>query len=233
MEIRWLGHSAFEIKTKNKILLLDPALKINPNSSCKPKDIKKADYILISHGHYDHLGDSIELAKKTKAKIIAIVELAVYCQGKGVKDAAMLNICSPMDFQGIKIGLVPAAHSGGIGLEDGKAVYSGNPVGFIIQSEGKTVYFAGDTGLCADLKMIGEVYKPDIAMLPISGSFTMDPKEAAIAASWIKPKVVIPMHYNSLPSLPKVNVNELIKGVKKRSPKTRCIILKPGDMYRC
>jgi len=230
MKIKYFGHSAFEIKTKNKTLLLDPALKINPKAAAKPKDIKKADYILISHGHFDHLGDAIPLAKKTKAQIIAMPELAVYCQKKGAK-VIMLNFCSPVDFQGIKIGLVPAAHSGGIGLENGQAIYSGAPAGFIIKSENKTVYFAGDTSLCADLKTIGEIYKPDLVLLPICGGFVMDPKEAAIAVKWLKPKIAIPMHYNSLPILPKVNPNDFKKAVKKQSPKTKCLVLKPGESY--
>ena len=231
MQIKWLGHSAFEIKTNNKTILLDPALKINPNAAVKPKDIKKADYILISHGHFDHLGDSIEIAKKTKANIIAMPELAVYCQKKGVKNINMLNYCTPMDFGKIKIGLVPVAHSGGIGLENGKALYSGNPAGFIIKSENKTIYFAGDTSLCADIKVIGQIYKPDIVMFPISGCFTTGPEEAAIAIKWLKPKIAIPMHYNSLPILPKVDPNDFKKAVKKQSPKTKCIILKPGDIF--
>ena len=231
MQIRWLGHSAFEIKTGNKILLLDPALNVNPKAAVKPKDIKEADYILISHGHFDHLGDSVEIAKKTKAKIIAMAELAVYCQKKGA-EVIMLNYCSPVDFEGINIGLVPAAHSGGIGLENGKAIYSGNPAGFIIKSENKTIYFAGDTSLCADLKIIGEVYKPDIALLPISGGFTMDPREAAIAVKWLKPKIAIPMHYDSLPILPNVDPNDFKRQIKKTSPKTNCTILKPGEQFR-
>ncbi len=230
MKIKWFGHSAFEIKLNSgTTLLLDPFLDKNPASPIKSKNIKRADFILVSHGHYDHLGDTILIASRLNSKLIAMVELGVYCRSRFLKNVEMMNICSPLKFGEVEIGLTPAAHSTGIGLESGEAIYAGMANGFIIKAENKTIYFAGDTGLFSDLKLIGEVYKPDLAILPIGGRFTMDCKEAALAAKWINSEIVLPMHYGSLPGTNKVDPQDFQKEVKKQSPKTKCIILQTGE----
>lgn len=232
MEIRWLGHSAFEIKIGGKVLVTDPLLSGNPKAGATLEQITKVDYVLLSHGHFDHVGDTVELCKRTGAKVIAPPELFVALSKQGV-EGQFANPGGWIVLDGIRVAMTPACHSSGLGLETGEVSYAGNPVGLVIEGEGKRIYFAGDTGLCADLKLVvGEYFKPDIAILPISGVFVMDPEQAAVAASWIKAKIVIPMHYDSLPFLPPVDPQDFARLVSEKAPGTRAVILKPGETYR-
>lgn len=232
MEIRWLGHSAFEIKIGGKTLITDPFISGNPKAGTTLDKLTKVDFVLVSHGHFDHVGDTVELCKRTGAKAIAPPELFVALAKQGV-EGMFANPTGWLPLEGIRVAMTPAVHSAALGLETGEIIYAGNPVGFVVEGEGKRVYFAGDTGLCADLKLVvGEYFKPDIALLPISGGFVMDPEQAAVAASWIGSKVVIPMHYDSLPMLPQVDPQEFVRLVSATAPGTRVVILKPGESYK-
>lgn len=232
MEIRWLGHSAFEIVIGGKTLITDPLISANPNAGTTLDKITKADYILVSHGHFDHVGDAVELSKKTGAKVIAPPELFVALSKQGA-EGMFANPTAWLSLDGIRVAMTPASHSAALGLETGEISCAGNPVGFVIEGEGKRIYFAGDTGLCADLKLVvGEYFKPDIALLPISGGFVMDAEQAAVATTWIQPKTVIPMHYDSLPMLPQVDPQDFARLVSATAPGTRTVILKPGETYR-
>lgn len=188
----WLSHSAFLIEDRSKILI-DPFISDNPKAPCSPDEIE-CDIICVTHGHGDHLGDSISISRRTKSPIVAIHEISRYAQENGCEGIG-LNLGGSMDINGIKYSLVPALHSSGI--DASKFGFSGgDPAGFVIKGE-KTVYHAGDTCIFSDMKLIGELYKPEIALLPIGDRFTMNPEHAAQAAAWIKPDTVIPMHYNT------------------------------------
>ena len=191
MDIKYLGHSAFEITTKGKKILIDPFLVSCPDYKCE-----NIYDIFVSHAHGDHLGSAIEISKSTGAPITAVYELANYCAKKGAKTIDM-GLGSWRDYSWGRVALVPAFHSSS--TPDG--VYGGCPCGFIFEIEDKTIYHAGDTCLNSEMKMIGEIYQPDIAMLPIGGKYTMDIEHAVKAAEWIGATAIIPMHYNTFDAI--------------------------------
>lgn len=202
MKLKWLGHSAFEL-TSNKGLniLVDPFIQANPSCPLNARDVHP-DVICITHGHADHFGDVVEITKNNpNIIVIANYEISIYLQRKGV-NAIGINYGAHVKIEDVEIRMLKAEHTSTFDFEiDTK--YAGNPGSFLFTFDADLkVYHAGDTGLFSDMKfVIGEVYKPDIALLPIGNIFTMDPSEAAIAASWINPEFVIPMHYNSFPSI--------------------------------
>ena len=191
MEIKYLGHSAFEIETVNEKILIDPFLVLVPNY--KPEGIID---IFVTHGHGDHLGSAIEISKTTGAPITTVFELANYCSKKGANTIDM-SLGSWRDYSWGRAILVPAFHSSS--TPEGE--YAGCPCGFVFEIEGKTIYHAGDTCLNTEMKMIGEVYEPDMAMLPIGGKYTMDIEHAVKAAEWLGVSEVIPMHYNTFEAI--------------------------------
>lgn len=217
MKLKWLGHSCFLIKG-NDCIIVDPFIKQNPVCPVKIEDIK-VDIVAISHGHSDHLGDAIEIAKKNDATIVAIHEIAQYALNKGIK-AEGINIGGGVRIKNTEIYLTPAFHSSG--LDETEFAISTCPAGLIIKS-GKVIYHAGDTCLFSDMKLIADIYKPDVALLPIGGRFTMDAKQAAIAANLIKAKISIPMHYNTF------DIIEQDPEEFKKLVKGNVIILKPGE----
>jgi len=215
--LRWLGHAAWQIELDGKVILIDPFLSQNPAAAVKPEDIEKVDYVIVSHEHFDHLGDAFEICKRTGALFIAMYELKVKADENGVQRTFGANIGGPFTADGLKVTLTPALHSG-------------NPAGIVIHGEEATIYHAGDTGLFSDMKLIGQLYKPDIALIPIGSLFTMGPEEAAVAVSLIKPKVAIPMHYNTF-DLIKQDPQSFAKLVKRRAKGVKVVILNPGETY--
>jgi len=219
VRIRWLGHAGFEIGLEGRVVLVDPWLKENPKAPCKPSDLEKVDLVCVSHDHPDHLGDSIEICKRTGAVFLSTYELASYAGEQGVERTAGMNIGGTYEgLEGITVTLVQAFHTAGKGV----------PVGFIIRGEGKTVYHAGDTGLFGDMSLIGEIYGVDVALLPIGDYYTMGALEAAEAVRLLKPKTVIPMHYQTLPELAQTP-QEFIQQARKRAPEVEIAVLKPGE----
>ena len=191
MNIKYLGHSAFEIETNGKKFLIDPFLVCMP--TYKPENIYD---IFVTHGHSDHLGSAIDISKATGAPITAVFELANYCLRNGAK-AIDMGLGSWRDYSWGRAILVPAFHSST--TPDGK--YAGSPCGFVFNVEDKVIYHAGDTNLNSEMKIIGELYQPDIAMLPIGGKYTMDIEHAVKASEWLGASAVIPMHYNTFDAI--------------------------------
>ncbi|HIQ03422.1 MAG TPA: metal-dependent hydrolase [Desulfurococcales archaeon] len=216
--IRWLGHAAFEVELDGKILYFDPWIT-NPLSPVKLNEITKADLILVTHGHFDHTGESAEISKKTGAPVIAIYEVAEELSRKGAKTIGM-NIGGTVTVKELKIVMVPAYHSSPWG----------SPVGFIVIGKETSIYHAGDTGVFYDMKLIGELYSPKIALLPIGSHYTMGPYEAAKAIELLQPEIVIPMHYGTFDVI-KRDPSELIREVEKRKLKVKIVPLKPGEKY--
>lgn len=204
MEIKHLGHSAFEIETNGKKILIDPYLVWVPEY--KPENIYD---IFVTHAHGDHLGSAIGISQQTGAKITTIFELANYCAAQGAKTNS-IGLGAWIDYSWGRAIAVPAIHSSS--TPDG--VYGGCPCGFVFEIEGKTIYHAGDTCLSSEMKMIGEVYQPDIAMLPIGGNYTMDIEHAVKAAEWLGASEIIPMHYNTFDAI-KVDVAEFERQIRE------------------
>jgi len=219
-KIRWLGHAGFEIELEGKIVLVDPWLNGNPKAACKPSEIERADIVCVTHDHGDHMGDSVEICKRTGAVFLGTYELASQAQKNGVKEAMGFNIGGTVNVKGINVTMVQAFHTCG----------SGAPTGFIIRGEGKTVYHAGDTGIFGDMKLIGEIYKPDVALLPIGDYYTMGALQASEAVKLIKPKIVVPMHYMTFPVLAQ-SADEFIDLVKEKTPEVRVVVLNPGESF--
>lgn len=196
----WLGHSAFRFETPSgKTIYVDPFLQYNPKTPDSEKNPSEADYILLTHGHSDHVGDTVELAKKTGATVVGMLELIEVLKSKGLPEdqGNGMNKGGSVYFDDFKVTMVSANHSSSY---DGQ--YTGEPAGLIIRfKDGYTVYHAGDTNIMYDMKIYGELYKPDIVFLPIGDHFTMGPVEAAYAAKLIGAKTVVPIHYGTWPLL--------------------------------
>ena len=221
LEIKYLGHSAFQFKVANKEILVDPFLSQSPWYEGDLSEFNPA-HIFVTHAHSDHLGDAIELSKRTGATIHAVFELAMYCANKGAK-VNPVNLGGRLEFDWGIVTFMPAAHSSV--TADG--VNGGVAASIMFRFKDKRVYHAGDTALTADLKMIGDVYKPEIVLLPVGGHFTMGAKEAVLAAKWLNAKQVIPMHYNTFDAI-KIDINDFRTLLESESM-IKPVILKPGE----
>jgi len=204
LSITWLGHATFVIGLPNGTrILLDPWLG-NPKcppAFAKPDALKPIDLILVTHGHSDHLTDVVSSHRATGAPIVAPYELALYLKGQGVQDVREMNIGGTQDAAGVRITMTQSTHSSST-MEDGKLVYLGPSAGYILRApDVPTIYISGDTGLFGDMKMIGELYRPQIAFLPIGDLYTMGPDTAAIAAQWLNVRQVVPMHWGTFGAL--------------------------------
>lgn len=195
MRITYLGHSCFLVEAAKARLILDPFLNDNPAAKIKAKDVQ-CDFVLISHGHEDHSGDALEIAQQCDATIVANYEIAEYFGAKGAKTHGM-NPGGGFNFPFGRVKLTIAHHTSSVeaGL---KPVYLGVPCGIIVQADGRTLYHAGDTALFMDMQLIGRAGL-DAAFLPIGDNFTMGPDDAITALEFLKPKVAVPIHYNTWP----------------------------------
>src|SRR5947209_8687110 len=202
IKLTWLGHATFRIITPaGNTILVDPWVMGNPMCPESEKNLKKVDVMLCTHGHFDHIGDAVEIAKKHSPTVVGIPELTGWLEKKGVKNTAMMNKGGTQTVGDIRVTMVHADHS--CGITDGdQIVYGGEACGYVIQFEnGVKIYHAGDTNVFSDMKIIHDLYNPEIAMLPIGDHFTMSPREAAYAVGLLKPKTVIPMHFGTFPVL--------------------------------
>ncbi|MGB7787259.1 metal-dependent hydrolase [Methanoregula sp.] len=213
MQLTWLGHSCVLLSGTKKVLI-DPFIEGGSAAGIQP------DIVAVTHGHYDPLGETVALGKKT----VAISELAKYLKAKGVPVESM-GIGGTIRVDGVSFTMTPALHSSSV--EDaGAIVSSGLAAGFIIGMDGLTVYHAGDTGLFSDMKLIGDLYHPDIALLPIGGRYTMGVAEAMIAANFIGAKTIIPIHYNTWDGI--AADPEIFKKSIERTTDLKVRVLQPG-----
>ncbi len=217
MEITWLGHGTFQfVLPHGETLLLDPWTDGNP-AYPKGFEITRCDTILISHGHFDHIHDAIPLAKKFHPGVVAIYETCNWLGRKGVENCLPMNKGGSQKVGAVTVTMTHAVHSCGISEEDGSIVYGGEAAGYVLKFEdGRTIYFAGDTNVFTDMQLIAEIYKPDLAFLPIGDLFTMSPREAAVACRLLRAGTVVPMHFGTFPPLTgrPIQLQKLVKDTK-------------------
>jgi L-ascorbate metabolism protein UlaG (beta-lactamase superfamily) len=202
LSFTWYGHSTFVITTPGgKRIVTDPWLEGNPLCPPGMKRIAEADVILVSHGHSDHTGDVIAVARATGAPIVAVYELALWLERKGLTNVQGMGLGGTLAIAGLHVTMVPAVHTSST-VEKDTTVYLGVPVGFVVRMEDeRAFYFAGDTAVFGDMKLIGEMHAPQIAFLPIGDHFTMGPEGAAVAARLLGVRQIVPMHYGTFPVL--------------------------------
>lgn len=213
MEITWLGHSAVKIRG-SKTIYIDPFLTGNPAASVAADQVTEADLVVVTHDHGDHLGDAFPICKRTGAVLVSQHEIAVQAQEQGLTAEGM-NIGGTVDVDGVKVHMVSALHTAGMG----------DPTGVVLEIDGRTLYHAGDTGLTYDMKLVGEFFHPDLSFLPIGDRYTMGIRSAARAVEFCKTKKVIPIHFNTFP-LVTADPQEFAKLVGDRA---EVVILRPGE----
>ncbi len=226
MEIQWLGHSAFCLGEAGKNILIDPFLSGNPQY---PEDSliqeQEISAIVLTHGHGDHLGDTLELAKKKDCPVYAVYEICCWLERNGHSNCEPMNIGGSVMMDGkIKISLVQALHSASI-VENGRNEYMGCACGTVISAASCVVYHAGDTGIFSDMSLIQKIHRPDVGLIPIGDRFTMGPETAALACNeFLDLKVIVPMHYGTFPLL--TGKPEVFAGMVKKG---EVRILEPGQ----
>ncbi len=238
IRITWLGHGSTKVEGNGKTLFLDPWIEDNPACPITMDQIKDVDVICVTHGHYDHLGDSIDIAKKTGARIVCSPEIGFYGDLNGIKydeDSLCLNIGGTWETDQFSITMVNALHTSDItGYEykkDGTVMAGSGSVGYVIAfKDGPSVYYSGDTGVFGDMAIIRDLYSPDIAILPAGGKYNMGAREAGYAASLLHPKFLIPVHYDTFPNQ-LLDITLLEKEVKVRAPYVTVVRWKPGETF--
>lgn len=219
--LKALGHACFTLSSAQHSIIFDPFLKGNPQAVCGPEDVQ-VDAVLVSHGHADHLGDTVAIATRLGCPVIGAFELCMYCARFGCEVAAMhIGGTRPFGFGTVK--LTQAWHGSAVINET--IEYTGLAVGFLVSIGGVTVYFAGDTGLFGDMRLIGDA-GVDVALLPIGGCFTMDPQDAVKAVELIQPKLVVPMHYGTFPQ---IDQDPAAFAADLKRLGVGCAVLRPGE----
>jgi len=203
VQVTWLGHGTYKLRSPNgKTFLLDPFIEGNPMFPADQKQIGKLDAMLLTHAHSDHIADAVSVSRQSQPEqVVAIFELAAWLEGKGVQNTIGMNKGGTVDVQGVKVTMVHAVHSSGI-VENGTIIYGGEAAGFVLDfGNGFRLYAAGDTTVFTDMQLIGQLYQPQVATLPIGDFYTMSPREAAYAARLANVQAVIPAHYGTFPAL--------------------------------
>ncbi|MCL1906026.1 MAG: metal-dependent hydrolase [Clostridiales bacterium] len=220
MDIIYEGHACFQLRGDGgPMILLDPYISGNPKAVKTAADFKP-ELILVSHGHGDHLGDALEIAKTADATLAGPVDLWQILDTEGLKIIGF-NMGGSFDFKGVTVFMAPAWHGSNV-----NGAYAGLACGYIICMDGKTIYFAGDTALFGDMATVLSRYNIDYALLPIGGFYTMGPKDALTAAQWLRAKTVIPMHYDTFPVIKQDA--QAFKKELEATTESRCLIMEPG-----
>jgi L-ascorbate metabolism protein UlaG (beta-lactamase superfamily) len=222
LSLRYLGHSAFQIRHGEFDILIDPFLTHNPKAAVAAKDLTPT-HIIVTHGHGDHLGDTELIAKRMRCQVITVHEIAEWLERQGV-NAWGMGTGGGRDFEFGRVSLTLAHHSSS--LPDG--TYAGNPAGVILQLDGRTIYHAGDTGLFLDMELIGRRFAIDVALLPIGDNYTMGIDDAVAAVEMLKPKVTIPMHFNTYPAIT-ADPDEFTSKLAAKGYRSH--VLAPGEEY--
>jgi len=196
MKMTWLGHSGFRIEAGNKVILIDPFITGNPSFRGSPENAtENCTHIILTHGHDDHVGDTVEIAKRTGATLIANFEVCEYLSGKGVAKIDPGNPGGTIHHDGFDVSFTKAFHSSSTTV-NGAPVYLGNPCGIVLRAEGKTVYHMGDTEIFGDMALVQEIYEPHVGLVPIGDRFTMGAKQAALACKkYFRFQTIVPIHY--------------------------------------
>jgi L-ascorbate metabolism protein UlaG (beta-lactamase superfamily) len=227
-KLTWLGHATFKITTPGgQVVLMEPWVESNPMCPAALKRLERIDTMLITHGHADHMGDAIPLAKQFKPQVIGMIEVCAWLESKGVANTHGMNKGGTQKAGEIEVTMVNAVHSGGI-QDGGQWVYGGEAAGLVVHLPGGLkIYHAGDTDVFGDMKIIGELYSPDLALLPIGDYFTMGPREAAYAARLLGVRHVVPMHFGTWPVL--TGTPERFRELTRDITGLEIHTLKPGE----
>ena len=224
--ITWLGHATVLVQTpKGTNILIDPFIEHNPKYPKAFKLPEKIQYILLTHGHGDHISDAVPVAQKHNSNVVAIYELAAFINQQGAANVTGMNMGGTVQLDDVAVTMVEAKHSAGAEGKNGTQ-YAGVAAGFVLTvSGGPVLYHAGDTTVFSDMKLIKELYRPEVAMLPIGGFYTMGPKEAALAVQFLEPQAVLPIHFGTFPPLTGTpdELASLVKG------SLEVIRITPGD----
>jgi L-ascorbate metabolism protein UlaG (beta-lactamase superfamily) len=230
IRITYLGHSTLRIlSVRGKTLLLDPYLANNP--ACPPslKSVPQLDILLLTHGHFDHFEDAVRLARALKPKVVANFEICQFLEQEGITGTVPMNKGGSQTVEGIRVTMVPASHSSSIRSGD-RILPGGEAVGYVLEFEnGFKVYAAGDTTVFGDMKLIADLYRPDLTLLPIGDLFTMGPREAAAACRLMRPRRVIPIHYATFPAL--TGTPGALRELTRDLPEMEILPLKPGETW--
>lgn len=227
--ITYLGHSAFRVVTAgDEQILIDPFLSQNPQTPENLKTVGECDTILLTHGHFDHMGDTIQIAKDTGATVVANFEIFSYLQSQGVENSMPLQKGGTAQVGGVKVTATHAFHSSSIQLEDGSSIYGGEPMGLVIEFEsGFKLYHAGDTAVFGDMSLIADLYAPELALLPIGNQVVMSPFEAAHAVRLLGVDHVVPIHYGTFPFIPGTP-EEFQQHLDQIAPNVTVHVMQPG-----
>jgi L-ascorbate metabolism protein UlaG (beta-lactamase superfamily) len=227
MKLTWLGHSAFHLETPERSILIDPFWTDNSTFPAGHEDkIEEVDAIVVTHGHEDHLGDTVRLAKKHGAVVVAQFEVCMWVGGQGVEKLEPMNTGGSVERDGVRYSMVPAFHSSAL-IKDGTPVTMGDPAGFMVQADGTSIYHTGDTALFSDMALIQRVYRPRVGLICIGDRFTMGPDTAAIACNeFLDLELIVPMHWGTF---------DLLHGqpddFKRRVTRGRVHVATPGEPF--
>jgi len=230
MRLTFIGHATWLLEG-SKNVLIDPFITSNPQAQAAGITVEslldKVDLVVITHGHFDHIENALDFGRRG-IPVVGVFEVAEYLRINGATNTVGCNIGGWFEVEGVKMVYTPAVHSSSLIKENGETIYLGNPAGVVVELDGVRVYHTGDTALFGDMALIGELYKPDVMLLPIGSLFTMGIPEAVKAVELVKPKVAIPMHYNTWPPI-EANPEVFAQAVAECCPETQVIIVNPGE----